>query len=169
MSSRKRGGLFAAKLSVVDGAVAAVLTGDHYENTKGDPFPHLLGQALRDAISEHGSPVYPVPDSVVEAAVAAMRRAPSSGLSKCQDGEKGKACGHCPECVAARREAFTMSIMWGLLLPCDDLANRLGKCVASAIGKVSSDVPWAREMSDDEVDKVFDEVSELGLCPKEGE
>lgn len=130
-----RQGVFAAKLEVVNGELVAALTGEHFGADDADVASAVTGSCAGQAMMDGESPVYLVRDSVVDVAVRSKRRMGDCGT-----------------------EAFTRVVLGALSLPKSDLSSRLRNAVASVIGMTWVDAPWDGEMSEDDVEKVFDEL-----------
>lgn len=138
-------GMFAVTLEIQDGTVVAKLTGDHFKAEEEDVSRAICGSCAMDLMSRQESPIYLVRDSVVGLAMCAMRRMPYSQV-----------------------ESFTRSILGALELPDGSLSERLSRSVGSIVGISWADAPWDGAMSDEEVEKVFEETKALGLCPEKG-
>lgn len=159
-------GWFLVRLSVRDGKVVAELTGDHFMGYERDKAYKAVVDGARRSVSDGKSPVYMIRDPVVGIALSAARRAERCGLSKCHEGVGGKPCGICETCLAAERESFTRVILGCVDIPGCEIADRLYDAVASTIGMSCVDAPWADEMTDEEITKVFKEAEEIGLMPE---
>jgi len=151
----KEQGLFAVHLRMSADSIYAELTGDHYRSDeKEKAFQYVQGVSF-------SSPAYLVSDGVVDLALRAYRQAPRRGLSECHEGRRGKSCGECPECLKARRKAFTQVILGHVEYPSGPLQERLQKAVHSVIGMTWMDDSWSEGMTEEEVQKVFDEIGSM--------
>lgn len=154
-------GLFACKIVVNNGKVEVALTGDHYG---ADEHGVARAMARTDgafSAAKGGSPIYLVKDSVVDVAVRLYRRGLRHEASGCHDGPKGKPCGKCARCKSIALEQFSMVVLGTLDLPeAGGLSERVGDAVRQAVGLAWSDAPWARAMTEKEVERVF-EVLEI--------
>lgn len=161
------GGCFAAKMT--PGLSMEIVDGCHFGADEKDIANAISGDHANSAIADGTSPMFLVKDSVVRTAMRSKRNAIAAGLSDCHDGANGEACGHCEICRDAEREAFTRVVLAGAELPHGDLPSRLRTAVMSVTGMAWVDAPWEGAMSDEEVNEVFEESKELGLCPEKGE
>lgn len=156
--SQEKQGLFAVRISIKNGVPVAILTGKHFNSESIDTAYDLLLAESKNAILRSKSPVYLVKDSVVKLALDAMRNALSYGMSSCRAGNKGKPCGTCMTCLAAKDEAFTRVVL-GSIEPIEGFQH-LQIALSRAIGSTRVDATWDIRMSDKEVEEVF---SSLGV------
>lgn len=160
-------GLFAVRIEMRGGSLVAALTGEHFgPEEKGIAFAVARADSERD-VAGGLSPTYLVKDSVIEIAYRMYRLGLKHDASNCHAGDFGGPCGMCDRCKAIAMEQFTMVVLGSLDLPKGDLPERLTSAVGSAVGLSRTDAPWARPMTEEEVEEVFEE---LGVNPvKEGE
>ena len=149
-------GLFAVRIEMRGGSLVAALTGEHFgPEEQGIAFAMARADSERD-VAAGRSPTYLVKDSVIEIAYRMYRLALKHDASNCHAGDCGGPCGMCDRCKAIAMEQFTMVVLGSLDLPKGDLPERLTSAVGSAVGLSRTDAPWARPMTEEEVERVFD-------------
>lgn len=160
-------GWFLVRIEMRGTRAVAVLTGDHFGPDQRAVANAVAGMDGKESVASGGSPVYLVKDSVVGLALAAARMKSALKTADCHAGPRGKPCGTCETCRDARDRLFTRVILGALELPGGDLPKRLRETIRQVVGLAWADAPWSEPMTDEEVERVFEE---LGVQPaNEGE
>lgn len=155
-SNQERQGLFAVRISMKNGIPVAILTGDHFDCGSTNVAYAISKVESKEAMLRKESPMYLVRDTVVRLAMDTRRRALIGGFSECHAGNKGKPCGNCKKCIAAKDAAFTRVILGSMEIP--DNIDNLKTSLSSVIGLTWMDAKWDNAMTNEEVEKVFDEI-----------
>lgn len=155
-------GWFLVRIEMRGTRAVAVLTGDHFGPGQREIANAVAGMDGKESVADGGSPVYLVKDSVVGLALSASRMKSALKLADCHDGLRGKPCGTCEKCAEERARMFTRVILGALELPGGDLPKRLRETIQQVIGMPWADAPWSEPMTDEEVERVFEE---LGVQP----
>lgn len=137
MEETEKQGCFAVRFVEDDElGIKAVLTGDHWRKEDLSLAKAVADEACREAVIKHESPVYLVPERVVQCAAHLIDK---------------------PEMMTQVLLYATNHSHWfpsvGVV---DAYMKRVMKIVLTTLGGSVVDVPWGNALTDEEVQKIFD-------------
>lgn len=151
-------GYFDVAFIAKDGFVQGVVMGDHFGPDERTTAMEFVSDSAARAFANGTSPLFLVPDAVVEMAFkTGIGEAPLK-LSTCRSGPRRKPCGHCEECERARDVYFNDILLHAVDFCGDEFAESVRNSVLSVLGGSTVSVTWGVPMGEDEVHELLDAI-----------